>query len=234
MHLYLSYAAISPYRGLMSHEPMFNLREKAPLVLFGILAAVHILRLVAPDSLLNTLLPWLFLQPLSTQGLPIVQSLSSVLGHGLLHADFMHLIMNGFMIVAFGVVTIQGVRADIRMKRHPLSPVQKFWLIFIIGVIGGGIFQWGWWSLANTVNAGAVGASGGASALFATMAYAIGGRDRMLKFGLGWLVVNIVLALIGPVLGSNIAWAAHLGGYVIGIIMARLWVRPNSTAFRLN
>ena len=217
----------------MSDEPMFNVREKAPLTLFGILAAAHILRLIMPNALLTKIQPWMVLAPLNTDNVPTLQNLVSLLGHGFIHADFSHLIMNGFMIVVFGIVTIQGVRADIRIKPHYFTPAQKFFLIFAIGVIIGALFQWGWWSATERF-ALAVGASGGGSALFATMAYAIGGRNRMLKFGLGWLVANIVFIFIGPILGVNIAWAAHLGGYAAGMIMARYWVRPNSTSFKLN
>jgi len=217
----------------MSQEPMFNIREKAPLVLLGILVIAHILRLIIPQQLLTLLQPWLYLLPLKTDGISIAQNVSSLFGHGFLHGDFMHLLMNGFMIIAFGVVTLQGLRADLRLTPHILTPVQKFYIIFSLGVIGGGLFQWGWWAFTETF-AIAIGASGGASALFATMANAIGGRDRMLKFGLGWLVINIIMALIGPTLGVNIAWAAHLGGYAIGMILARYWVRPNSTSFKLN
>jgi len=217
----------------MSHQPMFNVREKAPLTLFGILVAAHILRLIMPEALLLKIQPWMVLAPLNTDNVPTLQNLVSLLGHGFIHADFSHLIMNGFMIIVFGIVTIQGVRADIRIKSHYFTPEQKFFLIFAIGVIIGALFQWGWWSATERF-ALAVGASGGGSALFATMAYAIGGRNRMLKFGLGWLVANIVFIFIGPILGANIAWAAHLGGYAAGMIMARYWVRPNSTSFKLN
>lgn len=212
---------------------MLNIREKAPLILLGILIIAHVVRFILPNTVLNAIQPWTILAPLNADHIPTLQNLTSLLGHGFLHVSISHLLMNGFMIAAFGIVTIQGLRADIRIKPHIFSPVQKFYLIFSLGVIIGGLFQWGWWSLSGRF-ALALGASGGASALFATMAYAIGGRDRMLKFGLGWLVINIGIAILGPILNMNIAWAAHLGGYAIGMILARYWVRPNSTSFKLS
>lgn len=212
---------------------MLNIREKAPVILFAILAVAHLVRIAIPETALEGVYAWLALTPLDTQDVTLAQSFTSLAAHGFVHADAGHLFMNGFMIVAFGVATLQGLRADIRMRPQLLSPVQKFYVIFILGVIGGGIFQWGWWSFTGNF-ALAIGASGGASAFFAAMAYAIGGRERMLKFGLGWLVINIMLALLGPSLGINIAWAAHIGGYVFGMILARYWVRPKSTAFKIN
>ena len=217
----------------MSKEPMFNLREKAPLILFTILFILHILRIAAPENFQDILRPWIYLFSLDIEGLSTPQRLISLIGSGFVHVDFNHVIMNGFMIIAFGIVTIQAIRADIRIKPYILSPVQKFYIIFFVGVIGAGLFQWGWWSIDNSI-AAAIGASGGGSALFATMAYAIGGRDRMLKFGLGWLVINLLLATVGAELGANIAWAGHIGGYVVGMIMARYWVRPSSANFKLN
>ncbi len=217
----------------MTNEPMLNIRERAPVVIMGVLVAFHIIKLIIPESLMILMQPWLILVPIDTEGVTLVQRLFSLIGYGLIHAELTHLLMNGFMITAFGIVTITGIRADIRLRPHVLTPVQKFYVIFVLGVLGGGLFQWAWWSLSNEF-AAAIGASGGGSALFATMAYAIGGKDRLLKFGLGWCVINILFAFFGATFGVNIAWAAHLGGFVIGIIFAFYWVRPNSAEFRLN
>lgn len=217
----------------MTHEPMLNIREKAPLVIMGALIVAHVIQLILPETMLSRVQPWLILSPVDIDGVSLLQKLISLPGHSLLHADFTHLLMNSFMIVAFGVVTIQGLRADIRLRPQILSPLQKFFLIFILGVIGGGVFQWGWWALSGQFGF-AIGASGGGSALFAAMAYAIGGRDRLLKFGLGWGAINLIFALFGTSLGVNIAWAAHIGGFVLGVILAIYWVRPNSTSFKLN
>ncbi|MEP6341969.1 MAG: rhomboid family intramembrane serine protease [Maricaulaceae bacterium] len=217
----------------MSTEPMFNLREKAPVIVFAILIIFHILLKLTPTNLAEHIYSWLLLLPLGYEGINGTQNFTSLLGHGLAHGDISHLIMNGFMIIAFGVVTLQGIRANISIRPAIFTPVQKFYLIFILGIVVGGLFQWGWWAISHKTGV-ALGASGGASALFATMAYAIGGRDRMLKFGIGWGIINILLALVGPSLGINIAWAANVGGYVLGMILARIWVRSTSTSFKLN
>ena len=211
---------------------MFNLREKAPLVLFGVLTLVHIIKVIAPNKVLAIITPWVLLTPISNEAYSIQHNMISLLGHGFFHGDFMHLITNGFMMIAFGVVTLVGLRAKSHVRGF--SPVQKFYLIFILGVIGGGIFQWGWWSITNITASSALGASGGAAALFATMAYALGGKERLVKYGLGWFVGNIAIALIGPSVGMHIAWAAHIGGYALGMIIAPYWVKPKSTSFRLN
>ena len=99
----------------MTDEPMLNIREKAPLIIMGGLIAAHILRVLMPQSLFAPLQPWLILAPINVDAISVPQKLISLLGHGLLHADFSHLLMNGFMIVAFGIVTLTGLRANRRM-----------------------------------------------------------------------------------------------------------------------
>ena len=84
------------------------------------------------------------------------------------------------------------------------------------------------WNITNDSGA-ALGASGGVSALFATMAWAMGGPKQLLKFGFGWLVINILMIFGGGLLtgGGGIAWAAHLAGFVAGAVLAPFLVRPN-------
>jgi len=116
----------------MTHEPMLNVREKAPLVIMGVLIIAHVIRLVLPETILGIIQPWLVLSPVDLEAISLPQKLISLPGHSLLHADFTHLLMNSFMIAAFGIVTIQGLRADIRLRPHILSPVQKFFIIFLL------------------------------------------------------------------------------------------------------
>ena len=215
----------------MKHEPMTNLREKAPLYLAALLFILHILRVHIIGDGAWAPLAWLVLFPLGVEGISISQNITSLFGHSLLHADYGHVLMNGGGLVIFGTVTLDAIRGK---NTGGLSPNMKFLLIFAFGVIGGGLFQWGHWALTGELGR-AIGASGGVSAFFATMGYALGGREKMLRFGGAWIVLQLAIAFLGDFVGmGNVAWAAHIGGLVGGMIIAPMWLKPAGSSFSIN
>jgi len=219
-----------------AREPMFNFGEKTPGYLAGVLIVIHVLIFFIPRTIEHYVAVFGMLRPLSTTT-PEISGLThgvSIIGHGFLHGSWGHVLMNSAMIIIFGIATIRGIKFLQRQKRQKENGDVKFFLIFLAGVLVGGIFQWGWWSLSNAGNTAAIGASGGASALFATTGWAIGGRDKMLQFGLGWSVINIVMVFAEPLLGIKLAWAAHIGGYIGGMILAPIFVRAKSTQLGIN
>lgn len=212
-------------------EPMFNFTEKAPAYLAGIFIAIQALLMVLPRQLLGTLDKFGVLRPLGSPGTDGVSHFISLIGHGFLHGGWGHVMMNSGMTIVFGIAAIRGAKLLSTSKGKAASASRDFLLIFFAGVIIGGLFQWGWWAATNaqlTVT-GAVGASGGASALFAAGAWAIGGRDKMIQFGFGWAVINAVMVLLENFIGIGIAWPAHVGGYIAGMIFGPLLVKANST-----
>ena len=223
-------------------EPMFNFGEKVPAYLAGILIAIYaFISLFLPKSLDQFFALFGMLRPLNTPGTDGLSNAVSLIGHGLLHGSWSHVLMNSGMIIVFGIATIRGIKMKSQgfkkvqaIREKTVNPNLYFLLVFLAGVIVGGIFQWGWWSMSSAVNTAAVGASGGASALFATTGWAIGGRNKMLQFGLGWGVINVIMVAAEPILGVGLAWAAHIGGYVGGMIFAPLWVQANSTKLGLT
>jgi len=222
----------------MTREPMFNIPEKAPLWLAGVFILIHLLFYVIPQNLELLLLYFGILRPLGTVTSTLLTHTTSLLGHGFLHGGWGHVLMNAAMTVIFGVATIRGIRLLKTPKRQATNANIRFLLIFLFSVAIGALFQWGWWEVSGT-GGGAIGASGGASGMFATMAWAIGGRSKMMQFGLGWAVINMVIimsemVMSDPALGARIAWAAHIGGYIGGAILAPFWVRPNSTKFSVT
>ena len=213
------------------HEPMFNFTEKAPAYLAGVFIAIHALLMILPRQLLGTLDKFGVLRPLGSPGTDSVSHLISLVGHGFLHGGWGHVMMNAGMTIVFGIAAIRGAKLLAASKGKGASASRDFLLIFFAGVIIGGLFQWGWWAatIAQLTVTGAVGASGGASALFAAGAWAIGGRDKMIQFGFGWAVINAVMVLLENFIGIGIAWPAHVGGYIAGMIFGPLLVKANST-----
>jgi len=212
-------------------EPMFNFTEKAPAYLAGVFIAIQALLMFMPGVVKSVLNIFGVLRPLGTPGTDALSHAISLVGHGFLHGGWGHVMMNAGMTIVFGIAAIRGAKLLATDKGRPSTATRDFLLIFFAGVIIGGLFQWGWWAGINAhlSPTGAVGASGGASALFAAGAWAIGGRQKMIQFGFGWVVINAVMVLLENFIGMSIAWPAHIGGYVAGMILAPRLVRANST-----
>ena len=212
-------------------EPMFNFTEKAPAYLVGILIAIQAVKMFLPDTIWQAIQRFGILRPLGSPGTDSLSHTTSLFGHSFLHGGWGHVLLNSGMIIVFGIAAIRGSKALSKQKGKLQKPTRDFLLMFFAGVIIGGLFQWGWWAVINAqlTMTGAVGASGGASALFAAGAWAIGGRDKMLQFGFGWAMINLIIVLLENFIGMNIAWPAHIGGYIAGMIFAPYLIRPNAT-----
>jgi len=212
-------------------EPMFNFSEKLPAYLAGVFIAIQLLRIFLPGAVLNTLGYLGILRPLGSPGTDTLSHAVSLVGHGFLHGGWGHVLVNSGMVIVFGIAVMRASRLHSAATSRPVAPNRDFLLIFFAGVIVGGLFQWGWWAATNAQLdlTGAVGASGGASALFAAAGWAIGGRDKMIQFGIGWALINVVMVVAEPILGFNLAWPAHMGGYVGGMLLAPIILKANST-----
>lgn len=212
-------------------EPMFNFTEKVPAYLAGVFIAVQALMMVMPSGLMSILARFGVLRPLATPGADAMSHAISLLGHGFLHVGWGHVILNSGMIIVFGIAVIRGAKLLANEKGNTSTATRDFLLIFFAGVIIGGVFQWGWWAATNAqlTDAAALGASGGASALFAAGAWAIGGRQKMIQFGCGWAIINAVIVLLENIIGIGMAWPINIGGYIAGMIFAPLFLKENST-----
>ena len=207
-------------------EPVFNFSEPAPVRFAGLLIVVFALLRYTPLGRVENSRDLFVLQPLAvTEGM----GWFSMLGHSLAHTDWTHVLFNAVMLVIFAIITMRGARAKGIRSRVTPRPGRAFLLVFLAGVLGGALAQWAWWAAIGAVDASAVGASGGVSALFASAGYAIGGRDQMVKYGLAWMALNALFVVV-PIFGL-MAWPAHLGGFAGGMLVASRLVSPGSTNF---
>ena len=220
----------SPLRS--QKEPMLNMEDPAPFWLVGILLLCHLAYVLAPNT---------FKEFVSQAGLLAANdghvmlvgrplgNISTLITHTLLHAGWGHVLMNSGFILAFGIITIRGVKS----KTIPIFGVARrgsaiFLAIFILGAIAGGLGQWLYWYVTGASGV-ALGAETGGAALFASAAWVIGGRKRLISFG----VILGALEIFNILMGANPAWAGHLGGYLAGAALAILWVRPNSSGMSI-
>lgn len=216
--------------------------EAPPAVtgLAGLIILAHVVRVFSPSSWQGFMLPLGVLQPdrfwasmgVGAQGaLPYnspIEALVPLLASALLHDGWAGAILNAALIVIFGRL----VHASLSIGRK--SGAIPFLVVFAVSVVGGSFFHLVTQYPAGT---GLIGASGGASGLFAAWVLIQEGRGgqilskRFLTVFLFFAAVNLALWLMGPsLLGAGISWQAHLGGFLAGAMMFQIYraQRPRS------
>ena len=226
--------------GDKAHPPVFNL----PPVLWGLivlLVAVHLVRVLGlvDDQLFLTLFAFFPARfgddEVFFPNAPLLEELSrywSFLTYSLLHADWVHLLVNATWMMAFGSIVARRLEA------------RRFLVLSAVGAVAGAL---AYLFAHPTEYAVLVGASAAVSAQVAAAArlmfaspflvQRINAPDfrrnpplsltqtftdrRALSFILVWLVVNVLFGLtgIGASGEDRIAWEAHLGGFISGLVV---------------
>lgn len=201
-------------------QPAVNI----PPMILSILALIWVIFLLHETSLL----PWeaygflvfrvdLFSKAL--QGDAPLAIYLSVLGYSLMHGGFMHIIFNSLWLAAIG-------KASLVRLTNP-----QFVVVLVLGSVGGALAH----LLAHDGDASSmVGLSASISALFGVFCRIPGHQgaalpllsDRVTKFSLGFVAINLIFGILPGVNGSGmIAWQAHLGGFFAGLFVAPLFVK---------
>lgn len=232
-----------------SRQPVFQ----APAVvlwLIGALAAAHGARGLVSDArsqglvLEYALIPARYSQAYleSRMGDPgtIWERMVPFVSHMALHSDITHLVINCLWLLAFGPIVARRFGAAL------------FLIFFALCGIAGAAFyvalNWG-------SDVPVVGASGAISGLMGAAIRMMPGRIApwmvganevplqplfsrpILMFSAVYTGINLLLALVnfGPGAGP-IAWQAHLGGYVAGLVLCGFFdlLRPRSVGIPLE
>lgn len=217
---------------------------RAPAVvlwLIALLAGAHAVRMaLSPAASADLIVTYAFIPARYAlagsfwdQAIPFVSYMA-------LHGDWAHLIINCLWLLAFGPI----------VARRFGTPL--FLLFFLLCGLAAALthLALNWGGLDPVV-----GASGAISGLMAAglrllpgmFPWATPGESRMapllsrpiLTFSASWVVLNIVVGLVGGgFLGSEgaIAWQAHLGGYLAGLLLSGPFdaLRPRPLAPPLN
>lgn len=212
----------------MNREPVFNVSEPLPLWVVGALVIVHLAVLFVPGA--EALLYNEFALGAKDGDIFVytrtLGPAASLIGHTLLHGDLIHLAMNSVFILVCGIPIIRAAGSGTR-------GYMIFAVFFVAGAVAGGLAEWGVW-IASSGSGVAIGASSAASALLAGLAWVVGGRDTLLKWGFGYLILNAFFFAMNS-MGSplQIAWAAHIGGYAAGALLCFFLLPPSSTRMGL-
>ena len=140
------------------------------------------------------------------------------LSYGLIHADWMHLFINMFVLYSFGSIVEELFRYNFDMKAY------LYFLLLYIGGIGfSTLFDYG--KYKNDIYYNAVGASGAVSAIvFSSIILYPAGKIFLFMipigipaplFGLIYLVYSAYMARRGT---GNIGHSAHFWGAIFGVI----------------
>ncbi|HTG38182.1 rhomboid family intramembrane serine protease [Sphingomonas sp.] len=141
----------------------------------------------------------------------------------LVHASFLHL---GFNLVMLGYTGAAAERA---------IGARGIVVLYLLSAIGAALGQY----LFEPVSAvPMIGASGAASGIIGaySMLYSRGGRARpigplsrdavqMLWLIVAWSAINLLVGFVTAGTSMPIAGAAHVGGFIVGVVLARPLVR---------
>lgn len=135
----------------------------------------------------------------------------TIITYSLLHATWLHILMNAGMLLAIGSACEKTFGPRYTMIIYSGSIIIAALTHFLLDIHSPYPM---------------LGASGGISGLFGGLLYITrktsGNATESSPAGLAktillWVAISIILGLIGSPDGSNIAWAAHIGGFIGGI-----------------
>lgn len=203
------------------HPPMINL-PPVTKILIGVMVVIH----VAISLLTWTVSPIIEqyalafggFSPVSwTNGMFLATTPFTPFTYAFLHASWLHLGVNMVMMAAAG----SGLE---RMQGGKFTLI-----IFLVTSLLAAIAHW---ALMHDSVFPVVGASGGISGLFGALIYRLykSGQLGTGRYGLWptigiWLGISILFGLTGGPNGMQIAWAAHIGGFLAGLGLAKLLAR---------
>jgi membrane associated rhomboid family serine protease len=200
-----------------ARPPVINL-PPLTLALLVVMAVVHVGRVVAPVELDRWLIVYFAFIPAAwvTEGWPVWSLVAAPVSYSLLHGGIGHLALNGVMLAVMGQVLERGLGRP------------QFLLLFVAGAVGGALVHV---LIGGAPRAPLIGASAGVGALYGTglvlhrRGVDLGPNTQLLVALAGLFIIMNLMGLVLPVLG-NVAYAAHLGGFLAGALVATRVAAP--------
>ena len=205
-----------PGRG--AYERAINL-PPAVLWLIGINVVVHLVRQLLGDSADEQIVLQFGLVPATYTGGrgEFLSMVLSPITYQFLHGGWVHLAVNMFTLAAFG------------------APVERLWgsgrfvAFYLSAGIVAGLIHVLFFSSPPYDSSPVIGASGAISGLFGAVLMTlrrIGRLNSLLPVAGLWIALNVILGLYGGGPGTGgepVAWTAHIGGFVYGLLAFRLF-----------
>jgi membrane associated rhomboid family serine protease len=200
-------------------QPIFNAPPGA-LWTCGALVVFHLLFVLAgptwQETALRTLafIPARFLALFAVEGsAPSVVDFVPLLGHAFLHADVAHLLLNASLLLAFGSAVERRLGSA------------RFAIIFAAAAVAGALAE------LTKVEPRLYYVIGASGSVYGMMGAAIpimfrpglpSRRRRALEFIAVIMALNLIVAGLGlgdVLAGAEIAWRAHIGGLLAGLLL---------------
>ena len=128
--------------------------------------------------------------------------------------NYLHIVMNMFSLYVFGKAL------------EPLLGPGRFFTLYFYSIIGGSLGVL-FLSSPNTWVVGASGAIFGLMGAYFVIMRSLGNRDPQL---LGIIAINLFLGFIV----QGVAWQAHVGGLIVGVLVALIYSRTRASNQRNN
>ncbi len=199
-----------------SSEPLINMPPYTKY-LMGVIIAIHlVVAFILNDKQAYELYIHFGFIPGRFTGSALFEPLALLtpFSHIFLHGSWLHIAMNAVMLLAFG----SGVERWIGGKKM----IAFFILCSLFGIAAHFALNY------NSITP-VIGASGGLSGLFAAALIMINRRNSgmtgkygMWPFILLWIGISVIFGFLGSPDGGQIAWAAHVGGFLGGFAVLKL------------
>ena len=196
--------------GSRARPPAINL-PPLTMALLAAMTVIHVGLALAPANFERVVVVYFSFIPAAylAEGWPLWSLLAAPFSYALLHGGLGHLVLNGVMLAVMGQV----------LERR-LGPA-RFLLLFAAGAAG---------ALVHVLIGGApriplIGASAAVGGLYGAglvlhhRGVYLGPNARLLVALAGLFIIMNLLGLVLPFL-SDIAYAAHLGGFIAGALVA--------------
>lgn len=196
-------------------QPAVNLPPTV-LALILINVAIHVLLLFVPFAAWEWTLIHLAFIPVrySVEGLGGWPAWVAPVTYQFLHGGWLHLLLNMVMLAAFGSALERG------LGRY------RMLVIYALSGIAGAFTHF---AIFPDAQVPVIGASGSISGLFGATLWLMARPDRYgrrsIRFwpaALAWIGISVAIGFVGmPGLtgGAGIAWAAHVGGFLAGMVL---------------
>ncbi|RWK55737.1 rhomboid family intramembrane serine protease [Mesorhizobium sp.] len=217
-------------------EPVFNM-PPVVLALIGICVVVHLIRFywLTDDQDFSLLIRTAFI-PIRYSGRFDLDfyAFSSPFTYAFLHGGFAHLAVNMVWLAAFGSPLANrfgALRFSLFFAATGLAAVLLFWAVHPLGqtpLVGASGAISGMMGAAARFGFRTDRSSGKAAFAGAPLPMAAVFRSRgVVTFLAIWMVINLATGLVAfaPGIDSQIAWEAHIGGFVAGFFGLRAFDR---------
>ena len=201
----------APPPGITARPPAINL-PPLTMALLAAMTVIHVGLALAPANFERVVVVYFSFIPAAylAEGWPLWSLLAAPFSYALPHGGLGHLVLNGVMLAVMGQV----------LERR-LGPA-RFLLLFAAGAAGGALVHvliGGAPRIPLIGASAAVGGLYGAGLVLHHRGVYLGPNARLLVALAGLFIIINLLGLVLPIL-SNIAYAAHLGGFIAGALVA--------------